>query len=481
LEEIIAYISLVVYNVALLFISYYSLTQIYILYCYLTSKRTVHAPDALKPHITIQLPIYNEGELVNGLLDSISALTYPKEKIQIQVLDDSTDDDTLAYSQTKVKELEERGFDIKLFHRKDRSGFKAGALAEGLKEAKGEFIAIFDTDFRPKEDFFTELMPEFNDPDVGVVQAKWGHINRDFSLLTKLQAFQLDVHFTVEQKGRQKGNLLLQFNGTCGLWRMKTIEDAGGWDGDTLTEDLDLSYRAQMKGWKITYREDYTVPGLLPYTINSFKSQQHRWMKGGAENAIKHVGNVLGSSLSFKQKYFAIHHLLGSYVFIAILLSAVASVPLSYYISYLPIDISWGAIFTIPMIITILIYFVANRMSHNPFVFVFRFVQFLSLSMGLSLHNSKAVWEAIIRKKTAFIKTPKEKKSYSTSVNPLSTYIKKNPVVIVEALLGLYFAFGIYVSVVNRSIFLFLYYLLLCSGFLSIFFYSILQFRKPKQ
>ena len=482
IEQIIAYSSFFLYTGSLFFITYYCVNQIYLLTCYFKTKKAPPEDSEYFPEVTIQLPVYNEGELVFDLIDCVTDIDYPKEKLQIQVLDDSTDS-TLEYSRQKVEEYKQKGFNIELRNRTDRSGFKAGALSEGLEWSTGEFIAIFDTDFRPNTDFLKALLPEFLNEKVGVVQAKWGHINRDHSLLTKLQAFQLDVHFTVEQKGRQLGNLLLQFNGTCGIWRRKVIDDAGGWDGDTLTEDLDLSYRAQMKGWNIVYREDYEVPGLLPYNMRSLKSQQFRWMKGGAENAIKHFKNVTQSDLTFKQKYFALHHLLASYVFLAILTAAVCSLPFSIYYNDIMIPAvikdTFLMIFLIPIFVTIAIYFIAHHKQVKFHSFVIRFIQFLSLSMGMSLHNSKGVWEAIIRKRTEFVRTPKENKTYEKVESSIVLkHLKKHPSILAEAFLGLYFLAALCFSVFNQQIFMSLYYTLLSFGFTSIFFYSVLQFKK---
>ena len=423
------------------------------------------------PYVTIQLPIYNEGELVVGLLKSITTLDYPKELLQIQILDDSTDN-TLEFSEALLRQYKTAGFDIALHHRTDRTGYKAGALKAVMPLAKGSLIAIFDADFRPNTDFLKVNIPFFNAPDIGVVQTKWGHINYDYSLLTKLQAFQLDIHFGIEQKGREKGGHFLQFNGTCGIWRKSCIIDAGGWEGDTLTEDLDLSYRAQLKGWKIHFNENHTVPGLLPYNIKSLKSQQFRWMKGGAQNAIKHCKKILKSPISFKHKYFCIHHLSGSFVFIAVVLAAITSLPLSIFKDLLPVNFDYGAIFLTPLISIILIYFIGNKNKIKIHVFVLRFFQFLSMSMGISLYNSKGILEAIMGKKSAFIKTDKEVSNANKNKTPWFALL--------ELTFGLYFCYGVYHSFTEGNIFLITYFSLLAVGFISISTYS-LQYKKQKR
>ena len=277
------------------------------------------------PFVTIQLPVFNEMYVVERLIDKIVEFDYPKDKYEIHVLDDSTDE-TLEISRRKVEEYKAKGFHIELLHRTDRTGYKAGALKEGMKRAKGEFIAIFDADFLPRKDFLRTTIPYFNNPKVGVVQTRWEHINKDYSLITQLQALQLNVHFTVEQAGRRAGNFMLQFNGTAGVWRTECINDAGGWEADTLTEDLDLSYRAQMKGWEITYLEKFGSPAELPAEMNGLKSQQYRWMKGGAETAKKMLPTVWKSDLSFLQKLHATVHLMSSGVFLFIFLGGVFSV-----------------------------------------------------------------------------------------------------------------------------------------------------------
>ncbi|MBK9735611.1 MAG: glycosyltransferase [Saprospiraceae bacterium] len=247
--------------------------------------------------VTIQLPVYNEKYVIERLIDNIIKLDYPKDRMEIHILDDSTDE-TKTIVQKKVSYYKKSGYNIDYFNRHERTGFKAGALKDGMKMAKGEFIAIFDADFLPRPNFLRLTLPSFDDPKIGVVQTRWEHINQSYSLLTELQAFQLNVHFTVEQKGRYQAGYMLQFNGTAGIWRSSCIIDAGGWEADTLTEDLDLSYRAQMKGWHIKYLEHVTAPAELPAEINGLKSQQFRWMKGGAETAKKMLPRVWDSKIS---------------------------------------------------------------------------------------------------------------------------------------------------------------------------------------
>ena len=309
LESII----IAVYSVALLLIFMYALAQLNLLFNYLSArKHHKNAPtfDFSKeeeiPYVTIQLPVYNELYVMQRLLDNISEIDYPKKKLEIQVLDDSTDE-SFEETAIHIKELRKTGLDIQHVTRKNREGFKAGALKEGLKTAKGEYIAIFDADFLPKKNWLKNTIPYFKDPEIGVVQTRWGHLNRDYSILTRVQAFALDAHFTLEQVGRNSKGHFINFNGTAGVWRKECILDAGNWEGDTLTEDLDLSYRAQLKNWKFKYLEEVETPAELPVVISAARSQQFRWNKGGAENFQKMAWRVFKSrDISLKTTVFCI-------------------------------------------------------------------------------------------------------------------------------------------------------------------------------
>ncbi|NND62506.1 MAG: glycosyltransferase, partial [Flavobacteriaceae bacterium] len=333
LESII----IVIYSVALILIFLYALAQLNLLFNYLRSKKNnstcpkfdLSNPNEV-PHVTIQLPVYNELYVMERLLNNISEIEYPKDKLEIQVLDDSTDESFEATA-AQIKELQATGLDILHVTRENREGFKAGALKEGLKTAKGEFIAIFDADFLPKKNWLLNTIPYFKNPEIGVVQTRWGHLNREYSLLTRVQAFALDAHFTLEQVGRNSEGHFINFNGTAGVWRRECIIDAGNWQGDTLTEDLDLSYRAQLKNWKFKYLEEVETPAELPVVISAARSQQFRWNKGGAENFQKMLWKVLkNKNASFKTKVHGLLHLLNSTMFLNILIVAVLSIPMLY-------------------------------------------------------------------------------------------------------------------------------------------------------
>lgn len=434
------------------------------------------------PMVTIQLPIFNEYYVVERLIDKIMELDYPRDRFEVHVLDDSTDE-TTELSKAKVDYYKSLGYRIKLIQRDNRKGYKAGALKDAMQYAKGEFIAIFDADFLPERDFLKQTIPYFEDPGIGVVQTRWGHINQKYSLLTELQAFQLNVHFTVEQQGRESGDLLLQFNGTAGVWRKTCIDDAGGWEADTLTEDLDLSYRAQLKGWKINYLEDILSPAELPVEMIGLKSQQYRWMKGGAETAKKLLPIVWSSPLRFNQKMHATSHLLGSSIFLFVFILGVFSVPLLLIINPLNINLSLMGIFVISTMAIIAVYFVANvenawdqdNKLRSIVKFIGIFPLFLALSMGLSLHNSLAVLQGYRGKKSSFVRTPKFNIKDLADKFTGDKYLAKKlpPITIFEGLLALYFLIAIVLGFYIGDTSLLIFHILLFVGYSAIFIYSI--------
>lgn len=361
----------------------------------------------------MQLPVFNELYVVERLIDSITNLDYPRDRFEIQVLDDSTDE-TSELINSKITHLKSRGFDASHIKRENRTEYKAGALANGLTSARGQFIAIFDADFLPAPDFLVKTIPHFQDARVGAVQTRWEHINENYSTLTQLQAFGLDAHFSIEQKGRDSGGCLINFNGTAGVFRKQCILDAGNWQQDTLTEDLDLSYRAQLKGWKFKYLETVGTPAELPVSMNALKTQQFRWTKGAAECSRKHLISVFRSKeLSILSKIHALFHLTNGIVFPCILLSSVLSVPLflikQIYPAYSSIFL-YASFSLISLFLLSLFYWVSAIHAQNNISFISflkRFLMFLSFSMGFSLHNSVAVIDGYLGKKLPFIRTPK--------------------------------------------------------------------------
>lgn len=524
MTSVIAYTVLGIYTVALFYITVYCLMQFNLLYHYKKQEReqqsgrqAAQPPRQVKPSakraeqqlvtqgtpldgglflddaeshevypfVTIQLPIYNEMYVVERLIDSITAFDYPKGRFEIHILDDSTDE-TVGITKRKVEEYQAKGFQIEQIRRADRKGYKAGALRYGMKEAKGEFIAIFDADFLPRPEFLKETIPFFQDENVGVVQTRWEHINQDYSLITRLQALQLNVHFTVEQVGRMSGNYMLQFNGTAGVWRRETIEDAGGWQADTLTEDLDLSIRAQLNGWKIHYREEVGSPAELPAEMNSFKSQQFRWMKGGAETAKKMLPTVWKSDLSFSKKIHTTVHLLASTIFVFVFITGLFSVPLLFLLGDL-IELGFSknffAYFLVGLLSIIAVYYVANVQApvHNEsfgkalFKFLFLFPLFLALSMGLSLHNTIAVWQGYRGKKSPFVRTPKFNIQNLRDNFNKRKYLshKLSWTTILEGFMALYFAAAVVGGIYIQNTTFVVFHLMLALGYGAIFYYTL--------
>ncbi len=489
-------ITITIYSIALLLIFLYALAQLNLLFNYLRARKKKDSCPKFNfsnsdeiPKVTIQLPVFNELYVMERLLDNIAEIDYPKDKLEIQVLDDSTDE-SFASTANHIKKLQETGLDIQHVTRKDRVGFKAGALKEGLKTAKGEFIAIFDADFLPKKDWLLRTVPYFKNPEIGVVQTRWGHINREYSILTRVQAFALDAHFTLEQVGRNSEGHFINFNGTAGVWRKECIIDAGNWEGDTLTEDLDLSYRAQLKNWKFKYLEEVETPAELPVVISAARSQQFRWNKGGAENFQKMLWKVLkNKNASFKTKIHGILHLLNSTMFLNILIVAILSIPMLYIkneYAHLKTYFIVMSFFVISTIIFFICYWYTYKSIYGGglsrfFEYVGMFFVFFSIAMGFSVHNSLAVLEGHLGKKSEFIRTPKFNIKNLKDGWKGNKYLKKriSPNVIIEGLLMAYFAFGMYSAFVvgdqGGDFGLFPFHLMLFIGFGFVFFKSIVS------
>ncbi|MDA9235217.1 MAG: glycosyltransferase family 2 protein [Polaribacter sp.] len=491
---ILQYITITIYSISLILIFLYALAQLNLLFNYLSAqKKEDNSPqfDLSKseevPFVTIQLPVFNEMYVMERLLENIVKLKYPKEKLEIQVLDDSTDE-SVETTALQIKKLQEQGIDIQHICRTNRQGFKAGALKEGLKTTKGEIIAIFDADFLPEEDWLLKTVPYFKDEKIGVVQTRWGHINRNYSTLTKIQAFALDAHFTLEQVGRNSKGHFINFNGTAGLWRKECIYDAGNWEGDTLTEDLDLSYRAQLKKWEFKYLENVETPAELPVIISAARSQQFRWNKGGAENFQKMTKRVLkAKELPLKTKIHSVLHLLNSSMFLNVFIVAILSIPMLYIkneYAHLKNYFYMMSFFVISSLIFFICYWqMYKRMYGGGFVkflnFIGMFFTFFSIAMGFSLHNSIAVLEGHFGKKSEFVRTPKFNIKTLKDGWKNNKYIKKKPSVnvIVEGILVLYFAFGMYSAFIvgdqGGDFGLFPFHLMLFIGFGYVFFKSI--------
>lgn len=491
---ILEYTIIFIYTICLVLIFMYALAQLNLLINYL--KHRNKEDNAVKfnfdnsneiPFVTIQLPVYNELYVMKRLLKNIAKIDYPIHKLEIQVLDDSTDE-SVEKTAKHVKKIQELGIDIQHIRRSNREGFKAGALKEGLKTAKGEFIAIFDADFLPKKDWLYQTVPYFKDPNVGVVQTRWGHINRNYSTLTRIQAFMLDAHFTLEQVGRNSKGHFINFNGTAGIWRKECIYDAGNWQGDTLTEDIDLSYRAQLNNWKFKYLEHVETPAELPVIISAARSQQFRWNKGGAENFQKMIKKIITNKhVSLKTKIHGLLHLLNSSMFTCIFLVAILSIPMLYIKNEYAHLKNYFYVMSFFVISSLIFFFCYWHMYKNIygsgfikfFKYIGAFFTFFSVAMGFSLHNTIAVLEGHWGKKSEFVRTPKFNIKTIKDGWKNNKYIKKKPSihVVLEGILAIYFVFGMYSAFVvgdqGGDFGLFPFHLMLFVGFSYVFFKSI--------
>ncbi|MCX6149180.1 MAG: glycosyltransferase [Ignavibacteriales bacterium] len=401
--------------------------------------------------VTIQLPLYNELFVVDRLIASVCEMEYPKELLEIQVLDDSTDETTELVAKL-VKAKQDEGFDIQHIRRGSREGFKAGALKEGLKIAKGDFVAIFDADFVPKKDFLPRTLKYFNKPNVGMVQSRWEHMNGDYSILTKVQALALDGHFVIEQSVRNKAGFFINFNGTGGIWKKECIMDAGNWQADTLTEDLDLSYRAQLRGWKFVFLKDFTTPAELPFEINALKAQQFRWTKGAIETAKKILPLVWKSDIPLRVKLQSTFHLTNNFVFPFILLAGILNVPLIFIKNSGPHDtfFNFMAIFVLAFFSSFLFYLYSQKDIHADWrKKIALFPLFMAGSMGFALNNSRAVMEGLMNRKSEFVRTPKYKAGSKTDVLNSLKYVNKKIQlsVYVELILAVYCFIGVAASI----------------------------------
>lgn len=405
-------IVLISYFVALSILFIFGLHGFIMIYYYNKYKNVKHkqnpecVPDAM---VTIQLPLYNELYVVERLIETVCEIDYPKELLEIQVLDDSTDE-TVNITAAMVAKKKAEGFDICHIRRGSREGYKAGALKEGLRVAKGEFVAIFDADFIPKKEFLKKTLSFFSDDKVGMVQTRWEHLNGDYSMLTKAQALALDGHFVIEQTVRNKAGFFINFNGTGGVWRKSCIVDAGNWHSDTLAEDLDLSYRAQLNGWRFVYLKDFTSPAELPNEISALKTQQFRWTKGHIETAKKILPLVWKSSVPLRVKLQATVHLTSNLVFPFILLAAILNVPLIFiknsgsHEAYFAVM----SIFVLAFVSSFMFYLYSQRDIRTDWrKKIVLFPLFMAGSMGFAVNNSRAVIEGLLSRKSEFVRTPK--------------------------------------------------------------------------
>ena len=442
-------VTTVVYGLSLLLLCTFGIHRYYLSYLYSRNKNKVPTPKGKftkLPMVTVQLPIYNEMYVVERLISTVCDIDYPKELLEIQVLDDSTDK-TTEIAQSCVDYYKDKGFNIECLHRENREGYKAGALREGLKSAKGELVAIFDADFMPPRDFLKRTVDFFFDSQVGIVQVRWGHVNQDYSTLTKSQSILLDGHFMIEQTARFNNGMFFNFNGTAGVIRKECIESSGGWQHDTLTEDLDLSYRAQLCGWKLVYLKDTTADAELPVDMNAFKSQQHRWAKGGVQTAFKILPQVFrNKDLPFKVKSEAFFHLFGNISYILLLLLLLLMFPMGFFWQ----SVAWHKLvlfnlFAISAGTLSFAFFYALTVKEthgDNWLHYLKFVPVaISVGAGIAVNNSKAVLEAFIGKKSEFVRTPKfAVTSKSDNWRTRKSYVSSKEITaLIEITLGILF------------------------------------------
>lgn len=409
-------VAVAVYVGVLAVLCVYGLHRYLLVYLYFRGKRRPRPPGsdlADLPHVTVQLPMYNERYVARRVIEAACAIDYPQEKLEIQVLDDSTDD-TREIARATVEALRTAGHNVHYVRRADRTGYKAGALAEGTRTARGEFIAIFDADFIPPPDILRSTIHHFADPRVGMVQTRWGHVNRGLSILTQAQAILLDGHFMIEHTARNRSGRFMSFNGTAGIWRRSAIEDAGGWEHDTLTEDLDLSYRAQLRGWKFVFLPDIVSPAELPPEMNAFKAQQHRWTKGGAQTCVKLLPRVLASRENWRVKLEAFFHLTSCGVYILIVLLSLLIGPTLYMKLYYPQPDTWvdhvfdALLFFVGTCSALSFYICSQRELRRSWIDSVRYVPALmAIGVGIAFNNAIAAVEGLLGRSGEFVRTPK--------------------------------------------------------------------------
>jgi cellulose synthase/poly-beta-1,6-N-acetylglucosamine synthase-like glycosyltransferase len=453
---------LIPYFILLICLAFYGLHRYQLVWMYYRKRKNkiTDPPSrfAELPTVTVQLPIFNEQFVIDRLVDAVCKMNYPREKLDIQVLDDSTDE-TTEVARGVVERYAALGYPITFVHRDNREGFKAGALQNGMKYSKGEFIAIFDADFVPPEDWLQKVIHHFHEPNVGMVQTRWGHVNRNYSFLTEVEAILLDGHFVLEHGGRSRSNVFFNFNGTAGMWRRKAIEDAGGWQHDTLTEDTDLSYRAQLKGYKFLYLQDVECPAELPIEMTAFKTQQARWAKGLIQCALKDLPFVLkDKNVPRRIKLEAWYHLTANISYPLMIVLSTLLLPamiIRFYqgwfqMLYIDVPLFLASTFSISSF-----YLVSQKELYpKKWYRTFLFLPFLmALGIGLTLTNTKAVLEALFGKQTAFARTPKYRVTAKGEKSAAARKYRKRLgwIPLLELLIGSYFALTVWYAMANEN------------------------------
>ncbi len=481
---------LVPYFVVLILLASYGIHRYILVWMYYRNRRykVTEPPSRFTelPRVTVQLPIFNEQFVIDRLVDAVCKLDYPRQSLDIQVLDDSTDE-TIAVASAVVERYAQLGHPISYHHRDNREGFKAGALQEGLRTAKGEFVAIFDADFVPSPDWLRKVIHHFTEPEIGMVQTRWTHLNRNYSFLTEVEAILLDGHFVLEHGGRSRSHVFFNFNGTAGMWRRRAIEDAGGWQHDTLTEDTDLSYRAQLKGWEFCYLQDVECPAELPIEMTAFKTQQARWAKGLIQTAKKILPTVMKSGVSWRVKAEAWYHLTANISYPLMIVLSTLLLPamiIRFYqgwfqMLYIDVPLFLASTFSISSF-----YLVSQKeLFPRTWPRVFLFLPFLmALGIGLTLTNTRAVLEAIFGKQSAFARTPKYRVAGKGERSKAAAKYRKRLGLIpwLELLIGGYFALTVYYAMDNENYITVPFLILFVLGYWYTGLMSLLQGRFEK-
>lgn len=451
----------VIYTFVTVALSLYGFHRLVIIYLYLKHSRNKPSPtktfDEL-PLVTIQLPVFNEKHVVDRLISAVEKLDYPQDKMEIQILDDSTDE-TVDICAGHAKRLKGLGFNAEHIHRVDRTGYKAGALENGMNICKGEYLLILDADFVPKPELIEKTIHYFADDKIGMIQTRWGHINRNTNMLTRLQAMLLDGHLELEQTARNRSGRFFTFNGTAGIWRKSCIIDADGWHHDTLTEDMDLSYRAQLNGWRFVFLNDIVTPSELPVDIDGFKSQQHRWAKGAIQCCKKVLGQIWRSDAPIYVKMEATTHLTSNFAYLLLLVLCFVLYPNSKHGIQIE-GLGWWCA-NVPVYffgsVSVIIFYLTAQKALQPKSW-WKEIPYLPLLMGLgigmSVNNAKAVLEAVFNKESAFVRTPKygEMGAAKTSWKTSSYKAIKSFTPYIEFLFGCFFLFVLFDALIGGNV-----------------------------
>ncbi|MGC1907536.1 MAG: cellulose synthase family protein [Candidatus Acidiferrum sp.] len=471
------------YFIVLFVLALYGLHRYWLVYDYYAYSRNVPGPPPVAtewPRVTVQLPIFNERYVIERLVEAISRFDYPRDLLDVQVLDDSIDE-TQQVASNVVDRLAAQGLPIAYIHRSNRAGYKAGALENGLKTSRGEFVTIFDADFIPEADFLRRTIPYFQNKEIGMVQARWTYLNRDYSLLTQVETILLDGHFVVEHGARSRRGTFFNFNGTAGVWRRQAIEDAGGWQHDTLTEDTDLSYRAQLHGWKFLYLPDIECASELPIDMNGFKAQQARWAKGLMQTAKKILPKVFASDAPWYVKAEAFFHLTANISYPLMVLLSTMLLPamiVRFYQGWLQMIVIDLPLFLASTCSISSFYLVAQKeLRPKSWWWTFLYMPFvMAIGIGISVRNAQAVIEAIIGKKSEFARTPKYKIEGKKDTFVAKKYRNKAGwMPYAEVLLGLYFALTVVYAALNENYATIPFLLLFVWGYLYTGFMSLGQ------